>query len=291
MPYGIVTRAELKARGWTDDQVDNRVASGLLVRRYRGVYSVGRPIETDDGEWLAAVKACGPRAVLSHRSAARLWGLVETRSKLLEVTAPTTAGVRRRRLVVVHRSSTLDRLDVTRKRHIPVTRPARTIIDCAEGMKGRPLERLIDAAARLGLCHEERLREATSRQPGRVGARRVRILAEHEAGSTATANDFEELFLATCDAFGVPRPLVNRPLGAITPDFRWPEQRVIAETDGGATHGRQRGIFESDHERDTLLAVEGWRVLRFTWRQLTERPNWVAAQVSRALRRAASSSG
>jgi uncharacterized protein DUF559 len=182
--------------------------------------------------------------------------------------------------------------DITRKRSIPVTRPARTIIDCAERCDRRSLERIVDRGQRLGLSDEPALRRAGARLHGRFGARQVlRLLDEHQAGSTATANDFEELFLSICDAHAVPRPLVNRPLGAITPDFRWPEQRVIAETDGWATHGRQRGIFESDHERDTELAVDGWRVLRFTWRQLTQRPVWVANQVSSTLRNADSSSG
>ncbi len=122
MPHGIVTRAELKARGWSDDQVDRRVASGRLVRRYRGVYSIGRPIETDEGEWLAAVKSCGPGAVLSYWSAARLWSLIETRSRLFEVTVPTTAGVMRRKLLIVHRSSALTADDITLRRSIPVTR-------------------------------------------------------------------------------------------------------------------------------------------------------------------------
>jgi hypothetical protein len=292
MPHGIVDRSELRALGFSNDQIDRRVVSGLLVPRYRGVYSVGRSIETGEGEWLAAVKACGPSAVLSYLSAARLWGLIDTRSRLVEVTVPTTAGIRRRKLLIVHRSSTLDPLDVTTRRAIPVTRPGRTIVDCAETLDGRGLERLIDEGERLGLCDERKLRQTAERHAGRVGARRVmRTLGEHEAGSTPTANDFEELFLAICDAHGIPRPVVNRPLGAITPDFRWPEQRVIVETDGWATHGRRRRVFESDRQRDVQLTVEGWTVLRFTWRQLTERPDWVAAQVWSVLRRAGSSSG
>src|SRR5947208_9481816 len=117
MPHGIVDRNDLRALGFTDRQIERRVESGLLLRRYRGVYSIGRPIDTDEGEWLAAVKACGPRAVLSHRSAARLWALLDTRSRLIEVTVPTTAGVRRRRLLVVHRSTTLEPADIVEKRN------------------------------------------------------------------------------------------------------------------------------------------------------------------------------
>ena len=292
MPYGIVDRTDLRRRGWSDDQIDRRVASGLLVPRYRGVYSIGRVIETEEGECLAAVKACGPHAVLSHRSAARIWELIEKRSRLIEVTVPTTAGILSRPLLIVHRSTTLDLVEISRRREIPVTRPARTIIDCAESAGHRELERIIDAGARLGLCGERELVRAAERHPARFGARRVlRLLGEHEAGSTATANDFEELFLSICDEYGIPRPEVNRPHGPITPDFRWPKQRVIVETDGWATHGRQRRVFESDRERDVKLTVEGWRVLRFTWRQLNGRPGWVAAQVLSVLRSAGSSSG
>src|SRR5213592_1312942 len=143
MPYGIVDRRDLRALGWSNQQIDRRVRSGLLVPRYRGVYSIGRPIDTDEGEWLAAVKACGPRAALSHRSAARLWGLLDGRSKLLEVTVPTTAGARSRKLLIVHRSSPLEPEDVVRKRDIPVTTPARTVTDCAENLYPRRIERLL----------------------------------------------------------------------------------------------------------------------------------------------------
>ena len=124
---------------------------------------------------------------------------------------------------------------------------------------------------------------AIQRHPGRRGATKVNeILAAHDVGSSATANDFEELFLSICDRHEIPRPVVNLSRGAIVPDFRGAEQKLIVETDGWATH-RTRLAFEQDRERDVELQLEGWRVLRFTWRQLTERPDWVAAKVRAAL--------
>jgi hypothetical protein len=230
---------------------------------------------------MAGVLALTPRAFVSHASAAGLWGLIERRPVLVEVTV--AAGARRsRRGLTVHRSTNLTE-ETTTKRRIPVTRPARTVIDMAERSDSRSIERLLDATDRMSLCTEGDLLAAIERHPGRRGAARVkRVLTAHHVGSTATANDFEELFLAICDDHAIPRPVVNRRRGAIVPDFRWSAHKLIVETDGWATH-RTRLAFERDRERDIELQLEGWRVLRFTWRQLTERPDWVATKVLAAL--------
>ncbi len=112
------------------------------------------------------------------------------------------------------------------------------------------------------------------------------MLDAHDLGSTATANDFEELFLSICDAAGFPRPESNRNVAPFRPDFTWRDRWLIVETDGYAAH-RTRSVFESDHERDTELGTTGWLVLRFTWRQLNERPEWVTQKVREGLTRRA----
>ena len=146
-------------------------------------------------------------------------------------------------------------------------------------MDRRRLERTIDEAQRLGLCEERQLRAAVERNPGRIGGGRLAVLLdEHAAGSTATANDFEELFLALCRERHLPPPEVNAWVGPYKPDFLWRSQRVIVETDGRGTHGTRRA-FESDRSRGVELTSDGWRVLRFTWRQLTGHPEWVARKV------------
>ena len=143
---------------------------------------------------------------------------------------------------VVSNSTRLPAEDIARKDGIPITRPPRTLLDLAETVDRRRLERTIDEAQRLGLCEERQLRAAVERNPGRIGGGRLAVLLdEHAAGSTATANDFEELFLALCRERHLPPPEVNAWVGPYKPDFLWRSQRVIVETDGRA--GRMaRGV-------------------------------------------------
>jgi very-short-patch-repair endonuclease len=106
------------------------------------------------------------------------------------------------------------------------------------------------------------------------------------AGSTLTRSHLEELFLQLCRGCGLPAPAVNQRVARYEVDFVWPAEHVIVELDGFAAHGT-RAAFERDRARDVELRLAGYTVLRFTYRQVTERPSWVAAQVERALRRGA----
>lgn len=229
---------------------------------------------------MAAVLASGTGAVLSHHSAAALWALLPGVPHI-HVTAPTDR--RDRPGVTVHRSTQLPSSEFTRRHGIPVTRPPRALLDLAEMVPRRRLERALDAAERLRLCTHRELRAVIARHPGRSGGVRLaQVLDEHDLGSTATENDFEELFLAICDAYDLPRPRCQVPLLGYRVDFLWEAERVVVETDGRATHTTV-GAFETDHERDNELGSAGWKVRRFTWRQLDERPAWVADIVSTAL--------
>lgn len=281
--HGVVARRQLRELGLGDDAIDARCRSGALVRVVRGVYAAGHGRLTDRGRWMAAVLSCGEGAVLSHRAAAVLWGIWERSPATIDVTVPR-GGRRGRPGLVVHRSGRRGEGQVARRQGIPVTSSVRTLIDIAEVVERRVLERALDAAQRLRLCSERDLRAGIERNPGRVGAARIAaVLDEHQLGSTATANDFEEAFLGLCDSHGIDRPEVNARVGRYRADFLWREPRLIVETDGYATHGT-RGAFESDRERDIELGDAGWRVRRFTWRQLVERPGWVASRVRGAVR-------
>lgn len=281
--HGVVSWRQLVDAGFDRGVITRLAAKGWLRRVHQGVYAVGRGELTPDGRCMAAVLAHGASAVISHQSAAGLWGLVEKRPGVVDVTVALRAGRRGRDTITVHRSTNLTALDTTTRRRVPVTRPARTLIDCAEHAPRRKIERLLDSAQRLGLFDAAQYRAAIERHPGRQGAARLtKVLDDHDAGSTATANAFEELFIDICDAHNLPRPQTNQRLNAIKPDFRWPDARLIVETDGWATHGTRRA-FEADRERDVELTTEGWRVLRFTWHHLTRRPHWVAAKVRQAL--------
>jgi hypothetical protein len=186
---------------------------------------------------MAAVLACGRGAVLSHTSAAALWGLSRWRQPL-EVTAPHA---RRHDGVRVHRSRTLTRADVTRHYGIPTTTPARTLQDLA---------RVLDPPALTRAVNDARLRHF--------------IRVDAETGPTRSV--FEDAFLAFVDRHGLPRPEVNQIVAGYEVDMLWRPQRLIAELDGRAYH---EDSFEEDRERDAALTVAGFRVVRVTWRRLT----------------------
>jgi len=281
--HGVVSRDQLRALGLTDSAIKGRVRSGVLLRVDRGVYAAGHDRLTATGRWMAAVLGSGESAVLSHRSAGALWGLFTRSMSFTDVTVPRSTNRRGRRGVVVHLASALPPQDLTTKDGVPVTKPARTLLDLAEVLSRRALERALDESERLRLCRRPALLSVIDRSPGRVGAARLAaVLNDHDEGSTATENDFEELLIGLCDAHGIPRPEAQVRVGPYRADFCWRAERLIVETDGFATHST-RLAFEHDHERDVELKLSDWKVLRFTWRQLTRRPGWVATKLTQAL--------
>jgi very-short-patch-repair endonuclease len=283
----VVCARQLYALGLSKDQVSDRAAAGWLHRLHRQVYAVGHLSLTREGYWLAAVLSCGEGAILSHQGAAELWGLRRRRGgRPIDVTIPHAAGRRPRPGLAIHRATTLRREERTLHCRIPVTTPARTVLDLATFLPRRQLERAIDEVDRLKLCTEEDLERVIDAHFGRRGAGALRaLLDEHRAGSTATRNAFEERFLALCRTHSLPQPDVNVQLLDYVVDFFWADARLIVEVDGRATHGTRRA-FQSDRDRDGRLAVAGYRVLRFTWWDVTRRPAVVADRVRRILRAA-----
>lgn len=248
-----------------------------------GVYAVGRVALSRRGRWSAAVLACGGGAALSHSAAAALWRILPAADGPVDVTVPTPGG-RRRSGLRVHRAPSIDAEEVARHDGIPVTVPARTILDlAASGVSGRALERAADEAERLRLCDEDELAATIARHGGRAGTGVLkRLLREHEVGSTLTRSELEELFLALCRDRGLPAPLVNVKLLGLTVDFLWPGGALVVEVDGRARHDTRRG-FQDDRDRDSLLAAQGYRTLRFTWWDVTRRPAVVADRVRRVM--------
>lgn len=281
--HGVVSRPQLLAAGLRPRSIHHRLATGRLHSLHRGVYAVGHRALTREGTWLAAALACGDGAVISHLDAAELWGLVRSHGRgPVHVTVPTRAGRARRDGIRVHRVP-LAAGDVMRRRSVEVTTVARTLVDVAALLDGRPLERALDEAHYLGLLDSSVLAVTLDRNAGRAGARRLgAVLAGHEPGSTRTRSELEERFLALCSAHRLPRPRVNVVVDGLEVDFLWAASRVIVETDGYAAHNGL-GAFERDHERDLRLRAARYEVLRFTWRQVTTRGRWVAESVADAL--------
>ena len=273
--HGIVSRAQLLQLGLSDDAIASRIGAGWLCRVHRAVFTVGRHPLTLHGRLLAAVWCLGGRAVLSHRSAAVLWGLLPETGPRVDVTVPS--GGRGRKAIVVHRS-TLSAEESARKDGIPVTTPARTVLDLAAVVSRRELERAMDEAAYLRLD----LSRLAPRRGRRGGAALSRVLTDHQAGTTLTRSRMEELMLSLCDRFELQRPLCNLEVEGYTVDFGWPQARLIVETDGWQAHGTRRA-FETDRRRDAHLIAAGWRPMRVTWDRLTKEPLEVAAQLKQLL--------
>jgi very-short-patch-repair endonuclease len=269
--WGVLSLAELRECGLDRQAVAVRVRSGRLHRMYRGVYAVGHAAPPLEGIFLAAVKACGPGAVLSHFSAAALLGLVAWDARHPEVTLRGTA-TRVQRGLRVHRTRVLDPVDVTRERGIPITAPARTLVDLAATLEPRALRRAVREAQALRLVSIRNLVEALDRLGPRRGARKLARLVA--TGPAPTRSELEDAVLDLILRGGLAHPHVNTPLvlggRRVVPDFRWPEQRLVVEADGGAWHDHPLAR-EDDAERQALLEAHGERVIRVTWHQAIAR--------------------
>jgi hypothetical protein len=275
--HGVVEYSQLIQLGVSEDMITWWSRDGRLAQVHRGVYAVGHANLSVHGRFLAAVLACGPKAALSHQSAAVLWGLRHPRGPRIDVTVPTPGGRARRRVVVVHRSLVRPG-EITIRDGIRVTTPARTLLDLAGLLTRRQLERTLDEAEFLGLDLS-----GLAPRPGKRGAALLRaVLTDHDAGSTWTRSKLEERMLALCRAAGLPRPLVNAYVEGIEVDFHWPAQKLVVEIDDWSSH-RGRGAFERDRLRDAALVENGWRVVRITRARLARDPRGVAAQLARLL--------
>ena len=244
--------------------VTDRVRAGHLHRLHCGVYAVGHPNVPLDGRFLAAVKVCGPTARLSHFSAAALHGILEWDHRHPEVTI-TGKGTRTHHGIKVHRTTRADR--VVRRHGIPVTTPADTLRDLAPKLTRKALRRATRQARHLGLITPQ---QAASIVPD---------------GYIPTRSELEDAFLELVAEGGVEPPDVNVPLTiagrTVVPDFRWPNQRLVVETDGARWHD-DRLAREDDAERQALLEAAGERVVRVTWDQATRRKRQTLARLTQA---------
>lgn len=277
--HSIVTRPQLLDLGFTRRQIERRIDAGRLIPLYRGVYLVGPVAPPLAGE-MAAVLACGQRAHLSHRSAARVWLLT------LYLPNPKTAEVTvvgrdpRPPRIRVHRVRTLAPDETTTHKNIPMTTPARTLLDLAPRLDDRQLERSLAEAFRRRLVRPATLHSLLARYAGRPGVPRLRTLLHSEP--VYTRSELEERFLALVRDAGLPQPDVNAEPGPYEIDFLWREQRLAVELDGWGFHG-DRKAFEDDRRRDADLVARGFRVIRITWRELENHAVAVIARIAAAL--------
>jgi Transcriptional regulator, AbiEi antitoxin/Protein of unknown function (DUF559) len=265
--------------GLSASAVRSRVEAGRLQRIHQGVYAVGHKQLTLKGWWMAAVLACGDGAALSYRSGAHLHDLRRTGRSKIDVTSPKG---RSRRAIQVHRGA-LAPEDVTVVEGIPVTSVARTLLDLGDILDARNLRRAVEQADRRDILDVTELRHTLDRAAGRRGTGVLAdILATYEHDATLTRTELERLFLDICREANIPAPLVNQTVDGDEVDFHWPEYRLIVETDGHDTH-HTREAFERDRLSDQRHAATGWLTIRFTYRQITDRPHEVAATLRAVL--------
>jgi very-short-patch-repair endonuclease len=257
--HGVVARWQLLALGLGPDAIDHRLRCGRLHLIHRGVYAVGHRLVTKEGRWLAAVLAAGPGAVLSHRSAAALWGIRPTAATRIEVTTPKQ--LRPRPNLLPH-CAVLPRDEITERDGIPVTTAARTLLDLAATLDRHQLARALDEAEVLRLEGPGRLMD---RYPRKRGTKTLRALLNESRRNLRSPLEAE--FLALLDDHGFQRPETNTIIEGYEVDAAWRAARLIVELDGYATHGTRRA-FERDRARDRRLSAAGWRTARFTSLQL-----------------------
>lgn len=233
---------------------------------------------------MAAVLAAREGALLSHRSAARLWRLLPPATEWIDVTC-SPGRVVRRKGIVAHESTVApdERMVVD---GIPVTSPFRTVFDLAAVLDRRGLERAWHEAEVQELRDRVSLPMLLERYPGRRGSRNLRALLEAAEPVGFTRNDFEEAFVALVDAHRLRRPRMNGDLHLrgrfFQIDALWEEERVAVELDSRSVHGTSKH-FEEDKQRDRILLAESYRTIRVTWRQLHEEPEEVVADLRKAL--------
>jgi very-short-patch-repair endonuclease len=277
--HGAVGRWQLLAAGAGARAIDHRVARGQLLPVHHGVYAVGHRNLSRLGRWMAAILACGPGALLSHCSAAALWGMRPSAATRIDVTIH--GGPRKRAGIVVHRGA-LPSDEITEHQGIPVTTVSRTLLDLASQIGAQALECALREADVLRLTDDHGLEDLLARYPRKRGAKAIRAaLTELQAGQGRTKRELEARFKSLLFAENLPRPEFNATLEldgtTIEPDCLWRKQRLIVELDSHAYH-RTRAAFEADRERDRILTRAGYRVIRVTWKQL-DRPKPVFADL------------
>jgi very-short-patch-repair endonuclease len=280
---GVVTREQLEGLGLNDQAIAKRVARSRLHRVSPSVYSLTSRVMTERGHFMAAVLACGPDAVLSHGSAAYLWGIVENWEPPIDVTAPNRRG-RSPEGVAAHRDGSLQPIDKTSLYGIPCSTVARTLLDVAAVAPEWEVRKAVAEAEVLRILDKPRLRALLKRSRRRRGVARLRLILDTIHPQTKrTRSELERLFLEMCARTTLPEPEVNVWLSApdgkrYQADFLWRDNRLIIEADSRRFHDTD-SAFVSNRKRQQQLELAGWRVSPCTWEEVEQEPRRLALTI------------
>jgi len=259
--WSQVTTAQLRSSGLSFKAIRAAVDRGHLLAAFTGVYSVGHAIAHPRERAMAAVLACGPRALLSHLWALWNFGLVGLPGHPPDVTAPPSRHDREG--LTLHRSRS-QRPDANHG--IPTTTPNRSIIDAAPQLSAKQLRRVVNQAQILRLTTAESLREEAKRTRGVPTKALLAQLPVDQHGATRSL--LEDLLLDLHRDRDLPQPLINAAVEGIECDFHYAELRLVIEADGFSVHGT-RIAFEDDHEKRLFLEARDQKVVAVTYRQVT----------------------
>lgn len=283
---GRVARKQLLAAGIAQTTISNMVRRRLLQPEHSGVYVIGSAPPVPLARETAALLACHGAAVLSHESAAALWGLMQFPEGPVQVTVVGGETGRKRRGIEFHRAKQLLDRDVAIHLGIPVTSPARTLLDLASYATARELERALDEALVVRrIVPPEELDDVAERARGRRGTGLFRQLVADRGGTTITHSEAERRFLQLMRAAALPEPKTQVRVAGFTVDFFWPEQRVAFEVDGFRFH-TSRSSFDRDRRKDAALKAAGVDPNRVSRDQVKYQSPMVVAHVAAALARA-----
>ena len=281
---GHITREQLRAAGVSDAATARLIAARLLISVHQSVYVARPAMPVPLGRETAALLACGPSAFLSHASAAGLWSLCDSLTGPVDVTVVRdrhrkTPGIRG------HRSGCLLRRDARVEQGLPVTAPARTLLDRAATLSLHDLERELDEALSvLRIVRREEVQDVITRANGHRGVGPLRTLLKRRTDETITQSEAERLFLALVRRGGLPEPEAQVRLAGYTVDFLWRTERVVFEIDGYNFHTSRRA-FDRDRRKDLALKQARFDPNRVSRDQVKYEPFAVLAHVAAALAR------
>jgi very-short-patch-repair endonuclease len=251
--------------GVTKAEIEQRLRSGVLLLEYPGIYRVGHRAPSVEASYLAAVWACGDKALLSGRAAGFHWGLMRGEAPRPETIAPTRRCVKgvktsQRRLV---------REDGTIRHGIPITTVERTLVDLAAELSLSDLARACHEAGVKYRTTPRAVEKVLARRPNAKGAANLRAVLTGEVRVSLSA--LERRFVALLSAGELPLPQTNKPAGSYRVDCRWPEHRLTVELDSYRYHN-SRQSWEQDRRREREARARGDEFRRYTYEDVFERP-------------------
>jgi very-short-patch-repair endonuclease len=265
----VVARRQLLGLGFSRSGIEQRLKTGRLHPAALGVYAVGRSELSREGSWMAAILACGDGALLSHGSAAALYGIASEPPGVIEVSVRSPSA-RRHLGLRVRRRPSVPGHDVGTLKDIPVTSPVRTMLDLATVLGPRGLERAVNEADKHEVIDPESLRIALDGYAGEPGIKALRTLLDRDTFRLSDA-ELELLFRPLALSAGLPLPMTKQIVNGFEVDFHWPELGLVVETDGLRYH-RTPSAQSRDALRDQVHTASGLTPLRFSHWQVKHEP-------------------